>query len=525
MAARPPGAKGDPPQEIELKLLLDPSAVDRVLGFAGFERRALGRATQRQLHSIYYDTSDLALLAGGLALRVRRVGSRIVQTLKGRAGASAGLFARLEVESEISSPGPDLAAIPHGPLRAQVEQLVDGRELEPVLDTEVQRTTLRLREGSSLIDADLDVGEIRTSGGTLPICELELELVEGDAAALYRLALELAREVPLHLAIDSKFDRGLALLTGARSSPVHARIPQIDGAAPLELGLAAILTSGLEQILANEAVAYEGVDAGGVHQMRVGVRRLRSALGLFRPLLPRERCEAFRKELRDLASALGGVRDLDVFLDGVLRPIRARTGDLGSLAELCSEAERLRDERYAELRSRLDSERFGQLMLELGGWIAARGWREQPLSPESANLFQPARATAGRMLERRHRRVRRHGQKLESACEERRHQLRIQIKQLRYASEFLGGAFPDRRSRAYAKRAAQAQDALGRLNDLVQARELLSVLADRIGLDEKGAVASAAGFVLGWAARDADDALEAVASSWRRLRNSDPFWR
>ncbi|MEO2236720.1 MAG: CHAD domain-containing protein [Candidatus Poseidoniia archaeon] len=100
-----------------------------------------------------------------------------------------------------------------------------------------------------------------------------------------------------------------------------------------------------------------------------------------------------------------------------------------------------------------------------------------------------------------------------------------QMQQLRYASEFLGGAFPDRRSRAYAKRAAQAQDALGRLNDLVQARELLSVLADRIGLDEKGAVASAAGFVLGWAARDADDALEAVASSWRRLRNSEPFWR
>ncbi len=96
MAIPPREASADPSEEVELKLLLDPSAIDRVRHFEGFERRALEPARQRHLHSVYYDTRDLSLFEAGLALRVRRVGSQMLQTLKGRGGASAGLFSRVE---------------------------------------------------------------------------------------------------------------------------------------------------------------------------------------------------------------------------------------------------------------------------------------------------------------------------------------------------------------------------------------------------------------------------------------------
>jgi inorganic triphosphatase YgiF len=524
MSLHPPGADAEPAREIELKLQLEASAQARVTAFPGFVRRAVGPATERPLHSVYYDTSDLALLEAGLALRTRQVGPRMVQTVKGRAGTRAGLFERLEVECDLSGSEPDPSSIPDGALRSRVEGLVAGRPLEPVLETEVRRKTQRLREGSSLIDADLDVGSIRTPNGSLPICELELELVEGDAAALYALALELAREVPLRLATESKFDRGLALLTGAKPVPVRARVPSIDGSAPLEVALAAILSSALEQVLANESPARAGEDPEGVHQMRVGVRRLRSALGLFRPLLPRDECEGFRKELRDLAGVLGGARDLDVFIEQELEPMRQRTGSAGAFGALYEEAERLRDERYAELRQHLDSGRYSQLVLELGGWIARRGWRDQPLSPRAARLFQPAAGTARRLLERRYKKTRRLGRDL-GTSHEKRHELRVQIKKLRYASEFLGGAFPGKRARAYAKKASAAQDALGRLNDLVQARELLALLSRRLGRSDGDGVEAAAGFVLGWAAREADDVIEIADAAWRRLRKTDPFWR
>jgi CHAD domain-containing protein len=402
---------------------------------------------------------------------------------------------------------------------------VAERALEPVLDTELERTTLRLREGRALIDADLDVGEIRTPAGTLPICELELELVDGDPVALPALALELARELRFRLATASKFDRGLALLTGRRLAPVRARIPDIEGDAPFEEALGTILTACLEQVLANEAAAYDGTDPEGVHQMRIGVRRMRSVLGLCRRMLPRDACDALRKELRDLTSVLGAARDIDVLLEEVLGPIRERATGEGAVAELCAEAERLREERYVQLRQWIDSEQYTRLMLELDLWIASRGWRDQPLSPEAARLFQPARDVGRWLLQRRYKKVRKLGRGLETASDAQRHALRVEIKKLRYAAEFLAGAFPDGGARAYAKNASRAQDALGRLQDLVQARELMGLLAWRLGAVEDHSVHAAVGFVLGWSAHGADGMVDASERAWKRLRKAPRFWR
>ena len=93
-----------------------------------------------------------------------------------------------------------------------------------------------------------------------------------------------------------------------------------------------------------------------------------------------------------------------------------------------------------------------------------------------------------------------------------------------YASEFLAGAFPGAGARRYARSAAHTQDALGRLNDLAQARELLGLLAFRLR-GEAGTADSAAGFVLGWSAHEADETLDAGEKAWARFRRARPFWR
>jgi len=519
-------ASSAPPVEVELKLLLDPAALERVRSYEGFARRACTRPRLRRLHSVYFDTPDLALTTAGVALRVRRVGPRLVQTVKAAGDGGGALFERVEVEDEIASLEPDVGAIGHDALRDRVARLAGGTPLEPVLETDVERTTSRLREGAALIDADLDVGEIRTPAGVLPICELELELVEGPPAALYGLAIELGEKVPLRLGVRSKFERGLAQLRGQRPAPVRAGAIAIDGDAPLEDSLARVLASCLRQIMLNEEAAYDGHDVEGVHQMRVGVRRMRSALSLFRKLLPADAYAHFDPELRWLAGVLGGARDLDVFEHDVLAPILAGSGSAAALGWLREDAEALRLERYETLRSALDSQRYAMLVLALAHFIARSGWREQPLSPDAARLFRPTRIVARELLERRLARARRRARHLDAGDASRCHALRIALKKLRYAAEFLGAAFDGGRAGRYARAVARAQDELGALNDLVTARAIVDEVARRrsesVGMDafhERGA-----GFVLGWAARDAQDALRRIGKSWRKLRKRPAFW-
>jgi len=537
-AAGPPdapvAARGDGPsapspaaphREIELKLLLEPSAVERVLGHPALLRLAEGPATTLRLRSTYYDSTDLRLLRAGLALRVRRAGRRFVQTLKGRPEA-AGLFERTEVEVAIDGPRPEPEAIADAELRGTVRRLLGDRPLDAVLETDVRRSSRLIAHGGTRLRADLDRGEIRTAAGQLPICELVLELVEGDPGELYRIALELHETVPLRLAVDSKFDRGLGLLLGEAPRPVKSRPLDVSPSDSLESAVERILASCFEQVLANEAAAFQGSDPEGVHQMRVGVRRLRSALSLFQSVLPREAVDALRKELRWLADVLGGARDLDVFQLEVLAPVLEAFPPEPAYQDLYGASMTLREERYDALRLALDSERYTALVLRLGAWIASRAWRDQPLSPDSARLFQPASEAARDLLRKRRRRVRRLARGIgEASSPEQLHALRIAIKKLRYASEFLGGAFDRKTARRFAKRAAGVQDALGHLNDETTARRLLDLLCSRLGDTAGPEHHHAAGVVHGWLARGRTGGLEIALRRWRSFKRLEPFWR
>ena len=512
-----------PSQEVELKLLLDPTQLPRLRRHPSLQALSLGPPTTRQLDSVYFDTPDLALLGQDTALRVRRVEGRYVQTVKARGGSSAGLFERLEVECSVDGERPELSRIPDPALRASVEERVGDHALEPVLETRVRRSQWRLRENETELFFDLDVGDIQTPRGSLPICELELELVEGDPRVLYDVAIELLDGVPLRLGTRSKFDRGLDLLTGERPLPQRAERLRLRPEATLEEALESILRACLGQILANEGPAHEGLDPEGVHQMRVGVRRMRSALSLFRRLLPAEALERFAPDLRWLSSELGDARDMDVFIEETLEPLFRRFPDNGGLKRLRDEALQMRTEAYVRVRQAIESRRHTELLLLLGRWIAAKGWRQQALSPESAQLFLPARDVTRGLLEKRHRKARKLGRHLRERSIDEKHALRIQLKKLRYAAEFLRSLHHPKRAARYAKRLARLQEVLGHLNDVATGERVMDALAERLN-DEKGPHRRAAGFVLGWIARGAEDRLEGLPREWKDFAETRRFW-
>ncbi len=514
------------PEEIELKLQIEADDPARVLAHPLIRRLARGRSQRRRLRSVYFDTPELALYQRGLAVRLRDAERGRIQTVKSRGEARAGLYRRAEDQTEVAGTSPELWAITDPELRAAVyaETEERGRTLHPSVETEVRRVTRQLIAGETEIELALDVGELRTHRGAEPIRELELELVHGDPIELYDLGLELAADLPLRLSTQSKAERGFASLLGLTPAPSRARRVELDADATLDDALAAIFAECLRQITANLEPAAEGADPEGVHQLRVATRRLRSALSLLRAQLPAELGRELRDELRGLASALGPARDLDVFLAETLEPILALQPAEAHLKRLRDAALEARADAYDRVREAVTSPRTTRLLLRLGRTLSSRAWRDQPLSPESARLFSPARAHAAELLGRHHRKALRGGRDLTHRPVEDLHRLRITLKKLRYLGEFFAGLYPRKPARRVLRRAARLQDALGHLNDSANAEALLSLVLSRLGSELGPDHHRAAGFVMGWIQRGGSQEIGRIEARWRRFAAAAPFW-
>jgi inorganic triphosphatase YgiF len=479
-----------------------------------------GRPRRSRERAVYFDTPDLALARAELALCVRRVGRMAVQTVSRLRNGSAAEPA--PVDTVLASDAPDLARIPDPELRARVAECVAGRPLMPAFEVEIARETRVLREDGNEIGFALEAGEVRTARGPVPVCTLALTARAGDPGFPAQFALELLEALPLRPAAGHPAERACELLLGDGARPRKAGTVDVAPDAKLEDLLVAVISGCLRQIGDNEAAAALGVDPEGVHQLRVGVRRLRSALSFFGPVLPERQRIALRESLSWLGRALGPARDLDVFASECLMPaLGARAGD-PVLARFDDEVRLQRAAHYEQVREALRSDRYPRLLLEVRRWLARGAWREQPLSATSASLFLPARDYAAMRLESRHRKARKLARRVLTEAPELRHQLRIQLKKLRYASEFTQGLFPEKKACRYAGRLAALQDALGVANDAVVVERVAGELAERLGAGPD--LLRGAGFLAGWAAHAADREIAALPKLWQRFETVGRFW-
>lgn len=519
----------DTPREIELKLRSTAEALASVRPEELLADHLRGRPRLRRLSSIYYDTPDHSLAARGMALRVRKIGRRHVQTLKGEAAAGSAAADRPEWETVVAGAQPEPEALPEE-ARAQ-GGLCNGVKLVPLFATRFSRRSMLVAwqdDGGTPALVELAVDRGRIEGGELeePIGEVELELKEGPVAALFDLAATLRRSLPLAIETRAKAQRGFALATGSVTPAFKPGRPVLGPDDTVEDGLEAILRQGLAQWIRNEPAARDGRDPEGVHQMRVGLRRLRAALALFRDVLPPEAHERWDGELRWLMGELGPARDLDVFADEVMAPVAATEG-LGELLEgLAGAVGERRRAAYASLRATLAGARYGDLLLELAAWVETRGWRRGVEVDRRLAQQDPLRPFAARALERRWRKVRKAGRGFARLAPEERHILRVRVKKLRYGVEFLAGVLDGKSASRLAARLARLQDALGHMNDLTVARRLAAEALELPGdpaLRERAALG--AGLVMGWHGARNEQLGPKLVACWRAVRRSRRFWK
>ncbi|MFP6759527.1 MAG: inorganic triphosphatase [Alphaproteobacteria bacterium] len=267
-------------KEVELKLGISRRAAATPLVKAS----AVAGPEQRRLASVYYDTPDLELFHDGYFLRVRADGNSAVQALKSRASVVAGLEIRRESEYPLDDHRmkPDLIVDPPPCLR-NPDVLA---ALRPTVKTVFTRTTWMIAtEDGGRIELAFDRGHILAGAHRLPLCEIELELKRGPAAVIFDFALALADAVPLRLGDESKAVRGFSAVAAGAPGWSKARKFVHAGSDSTDAVLVRIVGACLEQISLNQACAAAGSDPEGVHQLRVGIRRLRSALSVYANLV------------------------------------------------------------------------------------------------------------------------------------------------------------------------------------------------------------------------------------------------
>jgi inorganic triphosphatase YgiF len=512
--------------EVELKLELRPEDAARLGKVKSLPRARMGPPKAEQIVTVYFDTQDLALRRAGLSLRMRHAGSRRVQTVKSERLEDLPGAPRLEDEVPVNGVGPDLARIGDTQLRKRVLGATASAKLAPQFETVVLRTTRHVKTKlGDVVEFVVDLGEVRAATQDWPICELELELKEGSPYALYALAQALNEEVPLRLVRLTKADRGYALLGETVGAPQKARPVALERDVTTGDAFRRILENCLSHMMANEPSVVERRDGEGLHQLRVAMRRLRTALVTFEPLLETDLVKELHHEIKGLGAICGTARDHDVFLAQILPQAADAIGTIrggGTAIELAAKI--ARKDAWAKVIEAVASARFTALVIAVGSLAAQK---ELPTGKHAKRREwdAPARDFAAEALDRHRRKVVKRARALATQDDQERHELRKRLKRLRYAGEFFSGLYSEKSAKAYLKRIGALQDSFGALNDVATAERLVGGLSAFGSGDKPALIAAAGGKLLDYHRGAAEALMGEARDRWAQLAERKPFWR
>ena len=550
--------------EIELKFRIPPARL------AALRRAVATRsAVVQPLAAVYVDTAGEHLALARTALRLRREGQQWVQTLKAEGATPMQRFEHNVVVAAVlpdparagtATPG---AAAPAPPLTnrpaldihrhdgtdagAALQRLLASAGQPPLIErfaTDVQRTRRVLRRGAALIELALDEGHIHAAGRQVLVCEIEFELLQGPPQALLDEAARWVQRFGLVLDVRSKSERGHLLANGLlRSPPAQARALHLLPKAPLADALAALLANPLGQVLANASQladwgsgadwadvadvvdAAEVADGAGVqilggqgsaehlHELRVGLRRLRSVLSaygpLYSPLLP-SLDAALAPALATLFHQLGPARDADAMAQWLAPALRSAGAPLVDLPTLPGAAS------ASGIHTLLCAPATQQLWLALLGLC-------HPAPTAAGDPARTAKKPARRLrdalrppLRALQRQVRQDAAAFDTLSQAARHRLRRRIKRLRCLLALTSALWPAAAVARWLRRLQQAQSPLGALQDTVVAHTAWQAAA---------AVDGRAWFAVGWLAAHQQALNQPCQQALARLTTTPGVWR
>lgn len=483
------------------------------------------QAEEIALHALYFDTAGRELAQARISLRLRLEGEQWIQTLK---APGADALSRIEINQPRSTPTLDLSFYEGSDLSAIFSRLKHPLALR--YETRVKRLVQKIPTPSGVVELAYDQGVICAGSLELPISEIEFELLKGNIRSLFILGRKWTRKYGLILDLRSKAERGDALATAAQAQPAagaddssspatlaaehfikpqRAAIPRLKPAMSAAQAYLVCADECLNQIIRNaafvagvdSALADETLRAEHVHQLRVGIRRLRSCWRLYRDWIPpvAPRTEA---QVRRHFSAFGQTRDDDV-VRYTVAPLIERAG---MPACTLPAAQTHTPDHSAALAGRAS---FQILLLNLlEGVVApariAAGAMPQSLPAQAKPLKKALAAVLNKWL----RQIERQGGAFALLTIEEQHDLRKKVKRLRYGLNFSQTLLAKAALERVLTELAQTQEILGELNDLYLAQGCYEALvADQ----------PQAWFAVGWLRAMQEQKRQAAQAAFKAL--------
>ena len=492
--------------EFELKLEIP---LDRLSRVEAAVRE--GKADRQRLQARYFDTADGALAKRGIVVRVRKEGRRWVQTAKAPA---KGLLNRLEHNVNLVKPAGNplpLADLSRHTGTPVGDQILKALELAPESDfpglvllyeTDVWRLSRSIEVAGSVLEIALDTGRVACGAQSMPLRELEIELKQGNPEDAVQLARDWCARHGLWLSAITKSMKGQQLGRGDAFGPVvPAAATKFDSQAGSGEITEAVLQSCLSQVIGNASeVASGSSNDDHIHQLRVGIRRLRTALREL-PALTEGIDAAWEPPLVEAFRALGQHRDSSHVLQSLQPHIEAAGGPAVKAEQP--------DGDIADPALAVRSPAFQDALLGMIGFLHAAKPKKGALGNKAAKKVLRQRLKKVRFQ------VEKDGSNFLALDEDRQHQVRKRLKQLRYLAEFVTPLFPSRRCKKFIAGLKPVQEALGLYNDELTA---LQAYRDLTASDKR------AWFSVGWLTARRTPNARVCWQELETFAKVRPFW-
>ncbi|MNY89770.1 CHAD domain protein [compost metagenome] len=452
------------------------------------------KAEPIHLAAQYFDTAEQTLAKYCIAIRRRQENDEWKQTFK--AVNTAKALSRFELEFDIAPPETttleldNYEAYPTVYKKLKCALGLPLPTLDMLFETNIQRLRILQDVGNSTVEIALDIGKIFKEQNSVDIFEIEFELKQGTIEDLIAFIRPWVQKHQLTLDIHSKSDYGFQAVRQQSYFPAQHQIPLVLNRSSSEAeALQSMVANCLQHLLPNaSSIARQQYSSEHIHQARVAIRRLRTALKSFAAWSDAIQPH-WKMELTTIFQALGGTRDIDALNEDLLPQLIEAGYPLDHLAPST--------EVITDVCALFQRPKTTQLWLELILFT------EQKLDlPSKTKLKKHAL----KVIHALHHKIRAHSEHFSQLEDEEKHRIRKQVKQLRYSIEFVASLIDVKALKTYLKKLKAVQESLGHYNDLVVAEALFQQAP------EPGAAYS---FATGWIAAEKNRMLKLVEQELR----------
>lgn len=513
-------------REISCRFELDPQDCDWLLGSLGRFGAELTGETKD--FALYVDTPETAIGSHGLALGIHRAGEITSDEVKSAVdSASRGLPPPDGWAQRIEPLSPATPVEARRWLWSLLQSPGVKQSLRILFQIEMQGSQWRIGTGGAETEISLDRSRITAHRKQTSFAVVTFTC-RCDPAEFFRLLAEICQPTELRMSAGSAALRGYRFGGDLRSSHVTAFAPELAANMDSATAFQTIARACFDQFLLNEAAIRLGREEEAVHQCRVALRRLRTSLQLFAPLVCGAGSDELRPNLKRLAAHLQRARDLDVLIGEEIAPAIG-TDPPAAAANLLHSIEARRNLAYDELIAALAAPQTAKLFSRLVGWIEAGDWLVDP-AREGVRQEKIASLVARKLAKATHK-FKDRCDKIGEADQEERHHIRIRAKNLRYSAEFFGTLVTPKAARkqfhAFIGALKDLQTILGKENDIRMARRFLASLEREIGAGDAAAAGRRA--AIQSLARSIEGLPEAefkrkAEKALRAFADVKPFW-